>query len=121
MAKKSFLTKDVEKDNPALQFISNVEPEAQDKPEKKAEPERAVKIVRKESLVDEMLPPEEKPNRTEDLQEFKMYSLTELEGILGVTHRTLLTYITTGKLKGVKIGGKWRVSKANFQDFINGK
>ena len=32
-------------------------------------------------------------NRTAELDEFKLYTLTELEGVLGVSHRTLLTYV----------------------------
>lgn len=60
-------------------------------------------------------------SRTEKLEALKVYSLTEIEPILGVTHRTLLTYISTGKLKGVKIGGKWKVSEDNLKKFINGE
>ena len=56
--------------------------------------------------------------RTADIQNLKMYSLTELENILGVTHRTLLTYIKTKKLKGVKVGGRWKVSEANLREFL---
>ena len=48
--------------------------------------------------------------RVKELEELKVYTLTEIEPILGVTHRTLLTYIKDGRLKGVKIGGKWKVS-----------
>jgi excisionase family DNA binding protein len=59
--------------------------------------------------------------RTEDLEELKVYSLTEIEPILGVTHRTLLTYIKDGRLKGVKIGGKWKVSGENLKKFVNGE
>lgn len=59
--------------------------------------------------------------RTADLEELKVYSLTEIEPILGVTHRTLLTYIKDGRLKGVKIGGKWKVSGENLRKFINGE
>lgn len=59
--------------------------------------------------------------RTEDLEELKVYSLTEIEPILGVTHRTLLTYVKDGRLKGVKIGGKWKVSGENLKKFINGE
>lgn len=51
----------------------------------------------------------------------KLYTLQELEGLLEVTTRTLLTYIKEGKLKAVKIGGKWKVSESNLQDFINGR
>lgn len=64
---------------------------------------------------------EEKTNRTSELEELKVYSLTEIEPILRVTHRTLLTYIKDGRLKGVKIGGKWKVSGENLRKFINGE
>ena len=64
---------------------------------------------------------EEKTNRTSELEELKVYSLTEIEPILGVTHRTLLTYIKDGRLKGGKIGGKWKVSGENLRKFINGE
>jgi excisionase family DNA binding protein len=55
------------------------------------------------------------------LENISLYTLTEIEPILGVTHRTLLTYIKEGKLKGVKIGGKWRVTEENLKKFINGE
>lgn len=64
---------------------------------------------------------EEKKNRTAELEALKVYSLTELEPILGVTHRTLQAYIKDGRLKGVKIGGKWKVSGENLRKFINGE
>lgn len=64
---------------------------------------------------------EARKNRASDLEELKVYSLTEIEPILGVTHRTLLTYIKDGRLKGVKIGGKWKVSGENLRKFINGE
>ena len=51
----------------------------------------------------------------------KLYTLQELEKLLEVTTRTLLQYIKDGKLKAVKIGGKWKVSEANLQNFINGR
>ncbi len=50
-----------------------------------------------------------------------LYNLTDLESVLGVTHRTLQTYIKNGRLKGVKIGGKWKVSDENLKKFINGE
>lgn len=59
--------------------------------------------------------------KTPELEELKVYSLTEIEPILGVTHRTLLNYIKDGRLKGVKIGGKWKVSKENLKKFMNGE
>lgn len=49
-----------------------------------------------------------------------MYDLKETASILGVTTRTVLNYIYEGKLKGQKIGGKWKVSKENLEKFCNG-
>lgn len=63
-------------------------------------------------------------NNTEKLQSldtFRLYTLTEVEPILGVSHRTLLDYVKTGKIKAVKIGGKWKVSEENLKAFINGE
>lgn len=62
-------------------------------------------------------------NNTEKLQSldtFRLYTLTEVEPILGVSHRTLLDYVKKGKIKAVKIGGKWKVSEENLKAFING-
>ena len=55
------------------------------------------------------------------LEGFRLYTLTELEPILGVTHRTLQTYIKDGRLKGVKIGGKWKITEDNLMKFLNGE
>lgn len=59
--------------------------------------------------------------RQEQLNSLRVYTLTEIEPVLGVTHRTLLEYVKTGKLKAVKIGGKWKISEDNLREFINGK
>ena len=55
------------------------------------------------------------------LENIRLYTLTELEPILGVTHRTLQTYIKDGRLKGVKIGGKWKITEETLKKFINGE
>lgn len=55
------------------------------------------------------------------LENIRLYTLSELEPILGVTHRTLFNYIKDGKLKAVKIGGRWKVSQSNLDKFINGE
>ena len=52
--------------------------------------------------------------------EFKLYTLNDLEKILSVTRRTLQTYMQTGRLKGVKIGGKWKITHENLKRFVNG-
>lgn len=64
---------------------------------------------------------QERLNRLANMEAFKLYTLTELEGILGVTHRTLLDYVKQGKLKARKIGGKWKVTEENLKAFINGE
>lgn len=60
-----------------------------------------------------------KADRTKSLETLKMYTLTELEPILGVSHRTLLTYVKEGRIKSIKLGGKWKVSEENLRKFIN--
>lgn len=60
-----------------------------------------------------------KADRTKCLETLKMYTLTELEPILGVSHRTLLTYVKEGRIKSIKLGGKWKVSEENLRKFIN--
>lgn len=55
------------------------------------------------------------------LDTIRLYTLTELEPVLGVTHRTLQSYIKDGRLKGVKIGGKWKVSEEVLRKYINGE
>lgn len=55
------------------------------------------------------------------LENIRLYTLTDLEPILGVTHRTLQTYIKDGRLRGVKVGGKWKVSEENLMRFLNGE
>lgn len=57
----------------------------------------------------------------EKLDAIRLYSLSELEPILGVTHRTLLTYVSAGRLRAVKIGGRWKVTEDNLRRFINGE
>jgi excisionase family DNA binding protein len=51
----------------------------------------------------------------------KVYTMKDLEQILGVSNKTLLKYAQTGKLKCVKIGREWRISEENLQKFINGE
>lgn len=59
--------------------------------------------------------------RTGDLQKFKLYTLKELEPVLGISKRTLLEYVNNGKLKAIKVGGSWKVSEENLKKFINGE
>ena len=58
---------------------------------------------------------------TNERPDLKLYSLEELSKILGVTHRTAWNYVKAGKLKGVKIGGAWKVTEEKLKKFINGE
>ena len=59
--------------------------------------------------------------RMEENNKIIVYTLAEIETMLKVTRRTLLSYIKVGKLTAVKIGGKWIVTRENLERFINGK
>jgi excisionase family DNA binding protein len=60
-------------------------------------------------------------DRTQDIQDLKLYTLTEIEPILGVSHQTLLRYVKAGKLKATKIEGKWKVTRGDIEKFIERK
>ena len=55
---------------------------------------------------------EESEKRLDDI---RLFTLTELEPILGVTHSTLQEYIKNGRLMGVNIGGKWKITEENLR------
>jgi len=48
-----------------------------------------------------------------------IYTLKEVQEILGVTQRTLYRWIDAGSLKAFKAGRTWRVSEEALQEFIN--
>lgn len=50
-----------------------------------------------------------------------LYTIPEICEILEISRRTCLTYLADGRLKGQKIGGKWKVSKENLQAYMQGK
>jgi len=52
------------------------------------------------------------------MDDFKLYTVEEITGILKVTQRTLYNYIKSGSLKAVKIGKYWRVKHTDLQDFL---
>ena len=52
--------------------------------------------------------------------DIKLFTLAEVSAALNITTRSLLTYVKTGRLKAVKLAGKWRVSEDNLRDFVNG-
>ena len=64
---------------------------------------------------------ERKARAVKPQNSIKLYTLTELEDILDVSHRTLQTYMKTGRIKGQKIGGKWKVTEDSLMKFLNGE
>lgn len=64
---------------------------------------------------------QKKTPRTEQLEELRLYDLNDLEPILGRSRRTLLRYIYDGKLPARKVGGRWGVTKADLERFMNGE
>jgi len=41
--------------------------------------------------------------------------------MLGITPRTMHSYVAQGKIIGQKIGGAWRFTEASIKEYISGK
>jgi len=48
----------------------------------------------------------------------KLYKLAQVCQMLNITYPTVLNYIRTGKLKGIKMGGQWRIRHQDLKRFI---
>ncbi len=48
----------------------------------------------------------------------KTYSVKEAATFLGVTQRTMYSYLSTGLIKAVKIGRAWRITEEALNSFI---
>lgn len=48
----------------------------------------------------------------------ELLNIDEVCTLLKCTRRTVYTYLKTGRLKAFKLGGQWRVTKADLQAFI---
>jgi excisionase family DNA binding protein len=44
----------------------------------------------------------------------KLYKLSDVMNILGVTRVTLYNYIKAGKVKAVKVGAQWRIPQTEI-------
>lgn len=56
-----------------------------------------------------------------DVLDTKIYTLKELMPIIGVSYRTLLTYVQKDRIKAVKIGKNWQVTEENLKRFLSGE
>ena len=50
-----------------------------------------------------------------------LYDITEVAALLGVTTRTVQTYILDKRIQGQKIGRKWFFTEDNLKAFISGR
>lgn len=55
------------------------------------------------------------------MSEYKIYTLDEVAKKLGVTKRTLYSYIKAEKLKANKPQGRWIVTEDNLRLFVEGE
>lgn len=53
-----------------------------------------------------------------EIMGIKTYTADETAAILGVTKRTLIRYLKTGKMIASKIGGRWAITEKQIQDYI---
>ena len=58
---------------------------------------------------------------SDKITNLKLYSLQELAKLLEVSERTIHNYVKAGKIKGVKVGGKWKFTEENIRKFVNGE
>lgn len=54
-----------------------------------------------------------------EIGDIKLFSLDDLSKTLGVTTVTLRSYISKGKLKARKMGGKFFVSEDSIREYFN--
>lgn len=58
--------------------------------------------------------------RTDAIKDLTLYSVKELEPILGVSDQTIKRRIKSGELPARKIGGKWKVTRSDLEEYISG-
>ena len=49
----------------------------------------------------------------------KLLTTQEVADHLGLTQRTIYTYIQSGSLRAVKVGREWRIKESELEAFIN--
>lgn len=49
-----------------------------------------------------------------------MYSVNEAAAILGKAPYTIAVYVKKGQLHGQKVGGRWRFTKEQINEFLKG-
>lgn len=54
-----------------------------------------------------------------DIMGITTYTLEETAAIIGVSRRTMLTYLGNGKMVGSKIGGRYAITEQQIKDYVN--
>ena len=49
----------------------------------------------------------------------KLLTTQEIADYLGLTQRTIYTYIQSGSLRAIKIGREWRIKEGELEAFIS--
>ena len=49
----------------------------------------------------------------------KLLTTQEVADYLGLTQRTIYTYIQSGSLRAIKIGREWRIKESELEAFIS--
>ncbi|MBA7592584.1 hypothetical protein ES708_34772 [subsurface metagenome] len=62
----------------------------------------------------------EKKNPLRVISGMKFYIPSDIARILDLTEYTVRYYLRQKKLKGVRLGGRWYISEANFKAFLGG-
>lgn len=50
--------------------------------------------------------------------ERRVYFVSEVAEILGVSRQTVLKYIKTGVVPGIRVGGRYLIMKDEFEEFL---
>lgn len=74
-------------------------------------------------------PPEEESSSVNELEKMKMYTVSQVADVFGVSDYTVRTWLNTpsseGGMRGTKVGvgntGRWRVSKEEMIRFASDK
>lgn len=48
----------------------------------------------------------------------KLYSITEVSEMLRVNYKTVHKWVKSGAMQAYKIGGSWRVSQEQIEEFL---
>ena len=63
----------------------------------------------------------EKERKEVEAFTLELYSVSQVAAILNVSNRTIMNYIKQGRIKGAKIGGKWKFTREAIEKFAKGE